>query len=146
MSETGHTRDYVCRLDDTALEQVMQVAVDFARAERLDAPMTAKLQLVLEELATNAMTHGGQCRGQILDIALSRSGAEVIISYRDRAPPFTPPEGTVLSRREGDRVGGFGWLLIRGFCRDIRHEPADPGNRLELVLIPGRTSCSGDRA
>ena len=146
MSETGHARNYVCRLDETALEQVMRAVVDFARAEQLDAAMTAKLHLVLEELATNAMTHGGQCRGQILDLALSRSGAEVIISYRDRAPPFTPPEGTVLSRREGDSVGGFGWLLIRGFCRDIRHEPADPGNRLELVLISGRPSRASDWA
>ena len=134
MSDSRSVQRSCFRLDRSGLDDAAEVVRTFSARERLHPETAAKLQLILEELVTNAITHGRQHNGQPLEIELERCGEEIRLGYRDHGEPFVPPKGPVLPRRMTDKEGGFGWLLIRGFCSRVHHESAFPGNKLELTI------------
>ena len=94
-----------------------------------------KLQLIVEELFTNTMRHGG---GGPVQISLRRGDGEVHLQYEDRCPPFNPFADELpidLEQSLGHRTpGNLGLILIRAFADQATHKALPVGNRIELVL------------
>ena len=77
-----------------------------------------RLNLVIEELFTNAVRHGhgGDCDSPVW-LGLERAGDAVRVTFEDTAPPFNPyarlPEESPDTTIEMRRIGGLGVLLTR---------------------------------
>jgi len=95
------------------------------------------LNLVLEELFTNAVQHGG-CEGMsaAVRIELKSLSEGVFIEIADRGKPFdptttaTPDLDTPLEMRQ---IGGLGIHLVRQIVRDLRYERVGGWNRLTML-------------
>lgn len=112
------------------------------RAQAAGAALDAAqdLRLAVEEIVTNAITHGGATR-----LALTVAGDEGAVTavVRDDARPFDPrqaPAPDLEASLEARRVGGLGWYLVRKLIHEVRHRALDPGNEVTLVR-----RCDGGR-
>ena len=94
-----------------------------------------KLQLIVEELFTNSMRHGG---GGTVRISLEGRDGLLELCFEDSCPPFNPFTNLDLAALqkpvEERSVGQLGLILIRAFAERATHEPLPAGNRLRLSL------------
>ncbi|MBU1002686.1 MAG: ATP-binding protein [Proteobacteria bacterium] len=95
------------------------------------------LELVLEEILSNAVRHvaGDERRGVGVTVTV-RDGA-VSLMFEDRGRPFDPTqEAERRQGLDGDEHGGFGLHLVRNFVDGWEYSQRDGANRL-TVLIGG---------
>jgi anti-sigma regulatory factor (Ser/Thr protein kinase) len=108
-----------------------------ARSLGADDATIDDLVQAVDESATNVIRHGYRGMPGRLEVAVERSGAELIIALRDEAPPFDPTlhpapdlEAPLMSRRPG----GFGIHLARSCVDRVTHRVRVPqGNELRLI-------------
>jgi len=95
------------------------------------------LNLVLEELFTNSVRHGG-CGGvaDAVRIRLRAAAEGIELEYRDRGAPFNPlnaasPDLTapLLDRPDG----GLGVHLVRQVMQDVRYRRVAETNELKMI-------------
>lgn len=117
------------------------------RAQAAGAALDAAqdLRLAVEEIVTNAITHGGATR---VVLRVEGGGGAVRAVVRDDARPFDPrqaPEPDLDASLEQRRVGGLGWYLVRRLMHELRYRPlAEGGNEVTLVrLLDGGRPASG---
>jgi anti-sigma regulatory factor (Ser/Thr protein kinase) len=94
----------------------------------------SRIQLVVEELVSNSITHGygGEC-DQLLTVALRAKPDGVTLVFGDQAPPFDLSRMTA-SEPDEDQIGGLGINLILGFARQIRYRRVGNSNITEIDL------------
>jgi serine/threonine-protein kinase RsbW len=93
-----------------------------------------RLQLVIEELFTNTISHGhGGDSGHCVRLAIGRKGPALAARYEDEAPPFDFLE---FGQKEAATValGGMGIPLIRGLCKMLRYTCRDGRNVTEIEI------------
>ena len=78
------------------LKQLEHLAVSirrFCEEHALGEDVDFRLNLVLEELFTNSVRHGG-CKGMALaaSVQLRREDRDVLVEYADRGQPFDPED------------------------------------------------------
>src|SRR5262249_39267062 len=118
------------------------------KEQSLDDQAEFELNLVLEELFTNALTHGG-CAGMesAVHVRLERRGDGVHVDFRDRGRAFDPlsaPEPDLEASLEDRGVGGLGVHLVRQIMRDLEYRREDGRNRITMRRPEGPAG-SGDR-
>lgn len=105
-------------------------------AEKLgkSAAETARIQLIIEELVSNSITHGyrGECDHRLSVTLLARPDGVTLI-YSDQAPPFDLSRMAASDPNE-DQIGGLGINLILGFTSSIRYRRSAERNITELDL------------
>ncbi len=107
-----------------------------------EADAAQDLRLAIEEIVTNAITHGGATR---LALRVEGGGGAVTAVIRDDARPFDPrqaPAPDPAAPLEARRVGGLGWYLVRRLMHDVRHRPLSGGRGNEVTLV---RRLDGDR-
>jgi anti-sigma regulatory factor (Ser/Thr protein kinase) len=124
-------------------EYVKAVAVSAG----LDPDAAYSLMLAVDELATNAVTHGYLENGLSGNITIRAESApeELAVAIEDTAPPFDPrthrtPEKEELDKALEERpVGGLGvFLALQGVDR-LDYERVNERNRVILVMKRGGT-------
>jgi anti-sigma regulatory factor (Ser/Thr protein kinase) len=91
-----------------------------------------RLQLVIEELFTNTVTHGHQGDSeQKVSVALGRNDGILTLRYEDDAPPFDNSRFGQNFRLTVE-VGGQGLGLIHGMCKAIRYQRLGQHNVTEI--------------
>jgi anti-sigma regulatory factor (Ser/Thr protein kinase) len=129
-----------CFWYSTATEgELARLAVEtarFCRAHSLADDVEFDLNLVLEELFTNTVRHGG-CQGQEgavrIDLTMLPNG--VGVQYADRGSAFDPtsaPAPDLSGPLETRRAGGLGIHLVRQIVRDLAYQRVDGWNRLSM--------------
>jgi anti-sigma regulatory factor (Ser/Thr protein kinase) len=106
----------------------------FAREQSVPEPIICKLQLALEECASNIVNHALQRDAQLkFHVTFGRAGNELFIELRDKGPEFDPT-AHIDRRREDDEEahGGWGVELVRRSVDDIRYQRRDGENVLRL--------------
>ncbi|MGB7541493.1 MAG: ATP-binding protein [Burkholderiales bacterium] len=101
-----------------------------------------KLQLIVEELFTNTITHGyGGNSDSPVWIALEPCAAGLALSYQDEAPPhdplssYRPMKTTILVAEQP--VGGLGMQLIRKLATDLSYHRDQDRNCIRLTFTAG---------
>ena len=102
------------------IHDAMEIADRFLGVAELAVGATFRLRIIIEELLTNTIVHGGGA-GTTVELALEKVGEDVCIGVVDRGTPFDPradlpvgsPEDAVTSGTEG----GIGWAMILQWCR-----------------------------
>jgi len=105
-----------------------------------------RIELVLEELFTNTVTHGygGECDRPIW-VGFDIQPTLLSISYSDEAPPYDPLQHDVDLNfdRDARPSGGLGILLARRFADRMDYRYASGRNVLTLMFDPpARTANS----
>jgi serine/threonine-protein kinase RsbW len=101
-----------------------------------------RIELVLEELVSNTVSHGygGRADGWV-EVHLERAGDEWWMTLSDGAPVFDPTRGREISAAataalaasvEDQAIGGLGLAMVRQWVDAWEHTPLASGNRLRL--------------
>ena len=104
----------------------------------LDDSDRYRIDLCLEELATNLVKYGGDpCTGQTVEWTAEVDGRRLHLRQVDRCVPFDPLAFTpaeVPANLADLQVGGRGIQLLREFSDHQQYERVDGCNRLTLVF------------
>jgi len=122
------------RLD--ALKALVAETTQFCRENSLGDDAVAELNLVLEELFTNSIRHGG-CAGMqnAVRIRLQLQDDGVHLEYSDRGVPYDPlraPPPQLATPLEQRRLGGLGLHLVRQLVCDLEYRRDGNWNRITM--------------
>ena len=119
------------------MDRLVTAVAEFCRVHGLDDSVEFDLNLVLEELFTNTVRHGG-CEGvpQAARVRLRLAPPGVEVNYRDQGLPFNPLDAPppdlnvpLLERK----VGGLGLHLVREIMQDVRYQRSGEMNQLTML-------------
>ena len=124
---------------DGNIRELVPLAAELARFCRengLDGDVEFELNLVLEELFTNAVRHGG-CEGMnpAAQIRLRSESGGVSVEFADRGAAFDPLQAAApdleadLAHRQ---AGGLGIHLVRQIMQDLQYRRTGGWNRLTM--------------
>ncbi len=123
--------DLELALDAAAVSQAVEAAQDFLASQGVDARAAHRTALAVDELLTNAATHGGGA-GRPARIRLEVLDDRVQVEVEDSAAPFDP-RGARSAPTDGglaDRpIGGLGVLLVTKLSRDLDYAREKDRNR-----------------
>ena len=123
-----------------AVREVREFLESFCRDAGVARPPSLRLNLVVEELFTNTVTHGhgGDCDCPVW-ITLEAKRATVTMTYLDQAPPFNPfgmtPRPLLEGGIEQRKVGGLGVLLATELTASSEYAHLFGRNRLRMELL-----------
>lgn len=110
----------------------------FSESNALDEDADFRLNLVLEELFTNSVRHGGcQGMGAAVCIRLRIEDREILAEYADRGQPFDPtdaPPPDLYAPLEQRSAGGLGVHFVRQTARRIEYHRVNGWNRITIRL------------
>ncbi|HZV38820.1 MAG TPA: ATP-binding protein [Pseudoxanthomonas sp.] len=104
---------------------------------RIDAGLRGDVRLIVEELASNAITHGGADAQGELSVRLTIADGLLSLEFRDDGAPFDPldaPEPDLDADIMDRDIGGLGLHLIRQLAEELRYERIDGSNLLRIKL------------
>lgn len=126
--------------DDMAVRAALERIETGLRA--LDAPEDVRgtAQLVLAEILNNVVEHAYTSKDGEIEISLSPKGDMLFCLISDAGEPM--PENTLPNGRaveEGTELmdlpeGGFGWLLINEYARNLEYHRRKDKNVLSFQL------------
>ena len=103
-----------------------------------------QVNLVLEEISVNAMTHGEVTPGMAprMEIMLDQSAGRLTIEISDAGRAFNPledapPTPLVAAGVRAPTGGGLGLHLVRSIVEDISYRHDGQMNRLRMTLTCG---------
>lgn len=108
----------------------------FGDANGLPDPKVFVINLALDELITNTVTHGLEDKADAeIRIRMQVDGGTLILVMEDNGQPFDPTQDTnadVTSSLEERAVGGLGLHLVKSFADRITYEFVGGRNRLTM--------------
>ena len=120
------------------LPRVAEAVEEMAERDDWPAKLLFQVNLVLEELALNVMTHGRTGGARHLDIVLTAAPHAITVELADDGPQFDPlqeaPEFDPDLPIDERRIGGVGVHLVRTLVDDASYRYEAGRNRLTLVL------------
>ena len=119
------------------LRDLATMVEDFGDANNLPAPKVFAINLELDELITNTVTHGSFEAGidPRIDIHLRVESDILILTMEDNGKPFDPTfdtEPNTTSPLESREVGGLGLHLVKSFADRVSYEFVEGKNRSTL--------------
>ena len=118
---------------DGAVHALVDGVQTFCLDTGLKPGHAARLLIVVEELVTNLVEHGGIGAGGTIELAVRQEEAAILITLGDDGPPFDP-RGSVAGEAVPDRGGGAGIELVRAWAEMLGYVSAEGWNRLELRM------------
>jgi len=104
----------------------------------LSAKTTYALQLCLEEVVVNVVSHAFEPETRHdVHVVLSREGSTLQAEITDDGRPFDPlshPEPKPPKDLASAEIGGLGIKLVRSFAKSIDYQRCDAINRLRLTF------------
>jgi serine/threonine-protein kinase RsbW len=130
-----------CEAAMARLPDACAFALRFCERHGLGARDALRLNLLIEELFTNAVVHGrGGDSDTPVRIELDAAATRITLVFADAAPPFDPlawrDEGpaTVPAALEDRPVGQLGIRLVARMTTHAAYERVEGWNRLRLEL------------
>jgi anti-sigma regulatory factor (Ser/Thr protein kinase) len=126
------------RTEDAEFTRLQAFAVEFAHQCGLPDDERSRLLIILDELFTNAVTHGHgpHSAGGTIAVALGWRAGRLRISFVDNGRPFDPLafRGPDLAGAAEERgIGGLGIHIVRSLVHQARYRREGDRNHLHLV-------------
>lgn len=123
--------------DPSELLRLSSAIEEFAEGEQWPQGLVFKVNLVLEELVLNIMTHGSHEGLDEIVVAVTSSEDLVSIEITDNGLAFDPltesPEPEISASIEDRHVGGLGVHLVRKMMSDVSYRRDQGRNRLSMT-------------
>ena len=116
-----------------AIHRMVEATQDFAVQCALEAGHAARLAIVVEELVTNLVEHGGIGEEGLIELVLAHEGGVVQIMLSDTGHVFDP-RGAQSDDEVPERGGGAGIDLVRAWTEIVDYGPDAGRNRLRLKM------------
>ena len=116
----------------TALGDAVASARRYALDKELGPSDCARLCIIVEELLTNLLEHGGLTHPQIA-IEFDRFDGAIRLIIEDNGSPFDP-RSAIPDNAIPDRGGNAGLRLVQSWSEIMSYESSGGQNRLELLL------------
>ena len=122
-----------------SLEGAQQALREFLEAAGAGSKGLYHAELVLEELATNVIRHGGAGGPDAhpIELGVCVSGEEIILTIEDDGAHFNPllaPEPLQPSRIEDARIGGLGIRMVRQAALGMQYERRAERNTVRVRI------------
>ena len=122
--------------DPDRLADVAAAVEELGEREGWSPDFLFRMNLVLEEMTLNVMTHGRDAGASELEVVVACEADGVTIQIVDDGPRFDPLQDAPLPDPEApieDRpVGGLGVHLVRTMMDEITYRYEDGRNRLRM--------------
>ncbi|WP_345635358.1 ATP-binding protein [Rugosimonospora acidiphila] len=115
-------------LTATDLDRVRQAVTSATRHAGLDGDRATRLTLAVNEIATNAIRHGGGSAG----IVIRATDGRIEVEIEDSGPGIPP--GVTATRPEPEATGGRGLWLADQLCDEMQVRTGPTGTRICLVM------------
>ena len=110
-----------------------------AEQDNWPAPLTFKVNLVLEELVLNVINYAYDESGHQVEVQLTCNEEDLVIEITDEGKPFDPlhdaPDPDMDSPMEERRIGGLGVYLVRTMTSEMQYRREDGRNHM-MVAVP----------
>lgn len=122
----------------TEVRNLSSAVEEFGDANELPLPTVFIINLALDELITNAVTHGRfDVTDPKIDVHLTAERNVVTLTVEDNGSPFDPTsmaadDVDTTSGLEDRAVGGLGLHFVRTFAHEMAYEFVDGRNRLTV--------------
>ncbi len=122
-----------------ALKTLAEAVEHFAAAESIGGALPYRLNLVLDELVTNCITHSlRDVATPHLRMRLSRGGDAVAAEVEDNGDAFDPlteaPQPDTNLEVEDRPIGGLGVYFVKEFADSVSYERSDGFNRIKMRM------------
>jgi anti-sigma regulatory factor (Ser/Thr protein kinase) len=117
-----------------SLHLLLVAAHQFVGVEALDAVMSRRLAIIVEEAVANVLDHGDSARDITITLRLDRDHGRVRVTLEDDSTAFDPRHAAPGAMPNPERGGGAGLALIRAWSDIVAYEHVDGINRLVLKL------------
>ena len=128
-------RDITLGNDLSELSRLAEEVESFGEAAGLPPDGTFKLNLALDELATNVINHGGMDPGGMIRVRLALEDEVLIVEFEDEGQPFNPLEtaapDTACDMQERE-IGGLGIHLTKKCMDELHYERRGDVNHLRM--------------
>ena len=119
------------------LSAITAAVEQFGDAEQWPPDMVFQINLVIEELGLNIMTHGKSKDLEKIEITLTAEGESLTVEIVDNGHPFDPtseaPEPD-LDVELGERtIGGLGIHIVRSLVDNLRYRRQGGRNHVTQV-------------
>lgn len=126
--------DFSIPADAAGISLLLEQLERWTQARELGNRLTQHLQIVIEELAVNSITHGCCRTPDRIEVGLRFVGHDLHIEYRDQGLKFDPTTSTNSAPTHGS-VGGWGLEMVRNFVERWHYERDGTTNIVTLVLV-----------
>jgi serine/threonine-protein kinase RsbW len=119
------------------LVTVRELVRSAAASADASAACTADLVQAVDEAVTNAIIHGHAGRDGWVEVAVTSSGDQLVVTIADDAPPFDPttvPTPDLSIHPMERRPGGMGVMLARLCVDEMTYQPRPGGGNI-LTLV-----------
>ena len=119
------------------LERINAAIEEFGEREDWPPKLLFRVNLVLEEVGLNVMTHGQEAGASELEVLVTSDAEKTTLEIVDDGPRFDPLQDAPLPDPEASLeerpVGGLGIHLVRTMMDEVSYRYEDGRNRLTLV-------------
>ena len=125
--------------DAEGMASLMQQADGFCQRQGINAEISGRLQLVLDELLMNVVSYGSEGAANIARISLSlRLQSDLlVVEIKDTGKPFNPfalaEPDTDLTIEERE-LGGLGVFMVRSLTQSFSYNYEEPYNFVRLEI------------
>lgn len=120
--------------DPERLSEITDAIEELGEREQWPPDFLFRMNLVLEEMTLNVMTHGREAGASELEVIVACEADIVTIEISDDGPRFDPLQDAPLPDPDAaldDRpVGGLGVYLVREMVDEVSYRYEDGRNRL----------------
>ncbi len=118
------------------VRELSSMVEEFGDANGLPDPKVFVINLALDELITNTVTHGLEDKADAeIRIRMRVRADTLILVMEDNGQPFDPTENTnadITSSLEERAIGGLGLHLVKSFADRVSYEFVEGRNRLTM--------------
>lgn len=122
--------------DPERLSDITDAIEELGERERWPPDFLFRMNLVLEEMTLNVMTHGRAAGASELEVVVACEADTVTIEISDDGPLFDPLQDAPVPDTDAaldDRpVGGLGVHLVREMMDEVSYRYEDGRNRLRM--------------
>ena len=120
-----------------SLERIVAVVEEIGEQESWPPEVIFRVNLVLEELGLNIITHGHDDEFHEIEFTVISEPDAITIEISDDGRPFDPlndvPDPDVNAAIEDRPVGGLGVYLVRTMMDELSYQRIEGRNHLTLV-------------
>ena len=125
------TKDSNCT---PAIRHALRFAREFLVENDFDPRLQVKLAILVEELVTNALRHGGKSQDLALLLAISPDEGGVRLELEDNGPAFDPLSVPPITGPDPVTGGGIGLAIVQAWGEEPDYARTANGNTLSLIL------------
>ncbi len=120
------------------IREALEFARDYLTQSCLDERAYVKAAIIVEELISNCLRHGGGAQDLSVSLVLEDIGDAIVLEVEDDGPAFDPTTGAGFSDDfagpDPETGGGIGLAIVRAWGEDIAYTHNGQRNILRLTI------------